>query len=107
MHIIIERVIVMQIVVQQAVVLLVVMLHTVADQVVVMQIVVRQAVVRQVNQGNQFHMEYTLPSGIVNHMASGCGINSEKVFNLVQAAGSAETLREKKKRAVTAESKDP
>jgi hypothetical protein len=54
------------------------MLHTVVEQVVVMQIVVQQAVVRQVNQENQFCKEYTLPSGIVNHLASGCGINAEK-----------------------------
>jgi hypothetical protein len=45
------------------------MLHTVVEQVVVMQIVVRQAVVQQVNQETQFCKEYTLPSGIVNHLA--------------------------------------
>jgi hypothetical protein len=63
LHRVVERVVVMQIVVQQAVVLLVVML---------------QAVVRQVNQGIQLHKEYALLSGIVNNLASGCGINTEK-----------------------------
>ena len=74
LHTVVERVIVMQIVVQQAVGLLVVMLHIIVEQVVVMQIVVRQAIVRQINQENQFYKKYILPSGILNHLASGSDI---------------------------------